>query len=409
MKTVSKTMTQLMIESENEMQRLKYSNKSILICKKVWKEFEEYSLQNQSLHFNQELAVRYLKEKYNYPDSSVSRHKTPVNAVASSIRRLGDFSLHGRFLGRFKKQEVPIPLGFKNGFDVYIDYCIKRNNKPSTIKRNKELLRGFLEFLEVNGVETTSEINARHLSDYSASLLGYSKQSIRLIFGCLKGFFKALHFSGLHNQNLSESVPKLKFTEQARIATVWSQDDVSKILTAVDRGNPYGKRDYAILFLITHLGLRDSDVRNLKIENIKWDTNLIEITQVKTSQALTLPLLPELGWAIIDYLKDGRPITNVPYVFVNHKAPYGPLANVRNILARYQRESGIKIDKNKQHGVHTLRHTLASRLLEQHVPLELISGILGHVDVNAAKVYLHTDIEGLRQCALDLIEGHHHE
>lgn len=409
MNSEPKTMTQLMIESEDEMRRLRYSDRSISTCKKVWKDFEEYSLQNGSLHFSQELAIRYLKEKYNYPDPTVNRHKTKVNAVASSIRRLGDFSLHGRFLGRFKKQELPIPSGFKNAFEAYIDYCIKRNNKPSTVKRNKEQLRSFLEFLTKNGVQTTSEINTRHISDYAASLLGYSKKSIQRELGCLKGFFKAIYFNEIHVQDLSKSVPKLKFAKQEKIATVWSQDEVSKILAAIDKGNPYGKRDYAILLLITHLGLRDSDVTNLKLENLKWDTNLIEFTQIKTDQAHSLPLLPEVGWAIIDYLKAGRPTSDVPFVFIKHKAPYGQLDNVRNILTRYQRESGVLIDKNKQHGVHTLRHTLASRLLEQHVPLELISGILGHVDVNSAKVYLHTDINGLRKCALNLSEDNANE
>jgi len=144
------------------------------------------------------------------------------------------------------------------------------------------------------------------------------------------------------------------------------------------------------------------NIKNLKLTDLYWDKNIIEFTQLKTTQKITLPLLPEIGWAIIDYLKSGRPTTDCPYVFVIHKAPYSQVQKVGNIVARYQRESGIKVKSGNQHGIHSLRHTLASRLLEQHVDLELISGILGHVDVNSAKVYLHTDIDGLRQCALSL-------
>ncbi|MCD8500816.1 MAG: tyrosine-type recombinase/integrase [Bacillaceae bacterium] len=404
-----KTVAQLMYESEKEMRRLRYSDKSIQTSKKIWGEFEEFSLQNESLYFSQELAIKYLREKYNYPDPTVTRHATKVNAVASSIRRLGDISEHGRFLGRFKKQELPIQAEFQAAYQSYVDYCVKRNNKLSTIKRNELIIKNFFEFLTKNDVKNTTEINPKIISDYAASLLGYSKKSVQRELGCLKGFFKAIYFNGIHKQDLSVSVPKLKFAKEEKIATIWSQDDVLKIFAAIDKGNPYGKRDYAILLLISNLGLRDSDVRNLKLENLNWEKNLIEITQVKTGQALTLPLLPEIGWAIINYLKAGRPTSDVPFVFIKHQAPYGQLTNIRNILARYQRESGVKIDKNKQHGVHTLRHTLASRLLEQHVPLELISGILGHVDVNSAKVYLHTDIDGLRKCALNLSEDHLNE
>ena len=400
-----RTLKQLIIDSKNEMHRLKYSRRSISTCQNAWKEFEDYSFQNGSLLFSQELAIRFLKEKYNYPDSTAMRHTTSTNAVASAIRRLGDISLHGRFLGRFKKQEEPLPDGFKQSLDAYIDYCLKRNNKISTIKRNKLVLRGFLEFLSNAGVMNTFEINPRNISDYSASLLGYSKKSAQRELGCLKGFFRAAYFNGFHEKDLSEWVPQLRFAKQDKIATVWSKDDISKILAAVDRGNPHGKRDYAILLLVTQLGLRDSDVRNLKLENIKWETCTIEFTQVKTEQTNTLPLLPDLGWAIIDYLKSGRPTTDATYVFVTHKAPYGQIQKVGNIVARYQREAGIKIDSDRQHGIHSLRHTLASRLLEQYVPLELISGILGHINVNSAKVYLHTDIDGLRKCALDLDKG----
>lgn len=393
---------QLVQRSDQELKRLRYSEKSISTAHKIWKKFENFSHEKEVECYDHEIARIFLKEKYNYPDEATVRHKTKVNEAAAAIRRLGDMDLYGRFLGRFKKADIPVPLGFVESYDDYIEYCVKRNNKPTTIKRNKILLKSFFEFLITTGVNEPNEITSRVLSEYMASLLRFSKQSAQRELGVIKAYLKSTYFSGLITKDLSDSMPKLKFARSEKAVMVWTKEDISKLMNAVDRGNPYGKRDYAILLLVTQLGIRDSDIKNLKLTDIFWEKNHIEFTQLKTAQTVTLPLLPEIGWAIIDYLKSGRPITDSPYIFVIHKAPYSQIQKIGNIVARYQREAGIEIESDKQHGIHSLRHTLASRLLEQHVPLDLISGILGHVDVNSAKVYLHTDIEGLRQCALSL-------
>lgn len=76
-----------------------------------------------------------------------------------------------------------------------------------------------------------------------------------------------------------------------------------------------GKRDYAILLLAARLGLRASDIRNLKESDISWETNEIRITQVKTRNPLVLPLPRDVGWAIIDYYKNARPQNDVPELF----------------------------------------------------------------------------------------------
>lgn len=396
------TIQHLINQSDQELRRLRYSRRSISSCHMIWNEFKIYSQDQELEYYDHEIARVFLKENYNYPDLSAAKHKPRVNEAANAIRRLGDMDLHGRFLGRFKKSIIPVPTGFEESYNAYIEYSIKRNNKPSTVKRNKIMIRSFFEFLISIGVNEPSGITPRILSDFATTLLRFSKKSVQRELGAIKGYLKSTYFSGFITQDLSDSMPKLKFAQIEKPVMVWTEEDVSNLLNAVDRGNPYGKRDYAILLLVTQLGIRDSDIKNLKLTDIYWDKNLIEFTQLKTTQKITLPLLPEIGWAIIDYLKSGRPTTDSPYVFVIHKAPYSQVQKVGNIVARYQRESGIKVESGNQHGVHSLRHTLASRLLEQHVALELISGILGHIDINSAKVYLHTDIDGLRQCALSL-------
>ncbi len=97
----------------------------------------------------------------------------------------------------------------------------------------------------------------------------------------------------------------------------------TKLLEAIDRGNPAGKRDYAMILLVARLGLRTIDLKRLKLENLKWQENRITLIQSKTSRELHLPLLQDVGWAIIDYLKHGRPKVDSSFVFLTASCAAG--------------------------------------------------------------------------------------
>jgi integrase len=169
-------------------------------------------------------------------------------------------------------------------------------------------------------------------------------------------------------------LPKVRYSRNAFIPPSWKKEDVKKLLKAIDRGSPLGKRDYALLLLVIRLGLRASDVRNLKIHNIEWKKKKIVLVQRKTKQTLDLPHLEDIGWALIDYLKNGRPKTKSDSVFVNHKAPYGGFKEtngMQNILWKYMRFAGLERPKNERCGLHSLRSTLARTMLETGTPFRL--------------------------------------
>jgi len=159
------------------------------------------------------------------------------------------------------------------------------------------------------------------------------------------------------------------------IPAVWEQENVKKLLESIDRQNPKGKRDYAILLLVSRLGLRAGDIRSLTLSNLNWNRKEISITMQKTKQPLELPLLDDVGWAIIDYLKNGRPYSISDYVFIRHKAPYDGFADhnsFHKMLVRHLNKANIQMGDQK-HGLHSLRSTLARVLLEQGTPLPVIS------------------------------------
>lgn len=188
-----------------------------------------------------------------------------------------------------------------------------------------------------------------------------------------------------------------------KIPSIYTKEEVDAILNAIDRANPQGKRDYAMALLAARYGLRVSDIIGLRFRNIIWDENKIVIVQQKTKKKVTLPLSEEVGTAIIDYLKNGRPNIDLPYVFITVMAPYRELSS--NILcaniSEWMRSAGIN-STGKKRGPHALRHSLATNLLATNNPIPVISEILGHTTTESTTTYTKVSIDMLRQCALDV-------
>jgi len=180
-------------------------------------------------------------------------------------------------------------------------------------------------------------------------------------------------------------------------------------LEAVDRSSAKGKRDYAILLLACRLGMRVGDIRTLKLDQLHWDDSTIELTQSKTGGPLRLPLTNEMGEALIDYLKSGRPQTAHREVFLKVNPPFAPFTgnNLHHIVTYWRLLAGIRFRTPQKRGIHSLRHTLATRLLQKGTPFTTIAEILGHTSLESTRIYAKADVEALRSVALDPEEVNH--
>jgi len=158
-----------------------------------------------------------------------------------------------------------------------------------------------------------------------------------------------------------------------------------------------------MILLIVRLGLRCSDVAAMQFSNLQWEDEKIVLSQQKTKAVIELPLFQDLGDAIIDYLKYGRPRSDLPYIFLRLVPPYNNMDNnaLYGIMQKYLRLSGIKYDE-RRHGPHALRHSLATNLLKQNTPLPVISSVLGHENTESTIGYLRVDTESLRKCVLEV-------
>jgi len=320
------------------------------------------------------------------------------------VRKLVQLHSHGT-VGRVNR----VPLRsirterFADILGHYAQFCFRHGYAASTRRNLREHGVRFFMFLESRCLLDTSEMSSHTIVDYVNSLSVYSYHSVGLSLTGLRSLLAFLHTNGYHHLDLSEAVPHQQARSGSTVPSTWSHEDVLTLLHALDRGNPCGKRDYAILLLVTRLGLRAVDVRNLKLESLKWSTNRIEFVQSKTSQSVYLPLLKDVGWAIIDYLEHARPKSDSSFVFLRHTAPYQSLGEGNcfyHIISRCLKIAGMTASLDQKLGMHSLRHTLASTLLAKHAPLSTIAGMLGHASVESTAVYLKTELNALRACAL---------
>ncbi|MEQ8192151.1 MAG: site-specific integrase [Candidatus Eremiobacterota bacterium] len=284
----------------------------------------------------------------------------------------------------------------------YFSYKKSKNISIRTLENNQLYLQRFQDFLENHGITDVKNISKSDILSFIKSLSFYSKGTIHCTLCALRGFLRYMQDNRILESDWSYLVPQDNYRKEAKLPTTYEKYEIEKIIKAVDRGNPKGKRDYAIILLAARLGLRSSDICRMKFENLVWEQNLIVFTQQKTSKRIELPLLPEVGNSIIDYLKYARPNSESPYIFLHVNPCYERLQEptIHSIVWQYMRQSGIRNINQKKHGPHALRHSLAGFLLEKKTPLPVISEVLGHTNTESTKTYLRIDMEGLRQCAL---------
>lgn len=388
----------------SELKRLQYTANSQAHYRRLYQRVLAYAREHGVRDYSEDFARQFFEATFHVsmrdlpqPVPQKFRHTLRI------LRSLGDYQLHGALLRR-RPQKAPYtaPASFRRVLDDFARECKQRGYSSRAAPARWKRLCAFVDYVAAQGVPPEA-ITARHLSQYTATLVGYHPKTVATMLTTVRTFLKFLHQTGHHAQDLSGAVPRLRSAYCEQLPNVWPADAVKRLLAAVDRGNPTGKRDYAILLLAARLGMRAGDIRDLQLSALHWETKTIAYVQQKTRRPLSHPLLDDVGWALIDYLQHGRPPTASPCVFVRHHAPFESFAqdvNFHHIIAAYTRRAGIPIARG-HHGMHSLRHTLASTLLEQHTPLPVIAEILGHLSTQSTQVYLHVDIDALRQCALD--------
>jgi integrase/recombinase XerD len=401
-----KSIEVLSAEVIKELEHLNYAYNTVCGLRASFNRICAFARDRNELYFSEDFGKEYLREKYSCTtDYHLQSFPQKAKQAIRSIRLLGDYQLHGVVIRRIKKRKGYVkPPQFEEALTAYEKECENNEYSLRGMRTRLQRLFFFVDYLSLRKVIDLGAISPEIISDYVISICPNHEKSIAAILTTLRVFLRFLYLHGYTEKDLSLSVPKQNKYNYPAVPSTWEPVEVKRMLDAIDRGSPLGKRDYAILILVAKLGIRAGDIKALKLSDLNWTAKTITIRQEKTKVEVTYPILQDVGWAIIDYLQHARPVCDVPYLFVRLNAPFeafGENANLHNIITKYFRLAGITVPRGKRHGLHSLRHSLASTLLEQGASLAVISEILGHVDSKSTSMYIHTDLNGLKACALD--------
>lgn len=396
---------------EQELLRLGYTKGSMTFYRRRRNQLMAYAEDRGECYYTEQLGMDFLKEFFGITQEDFSR--TLPQAETQEIRvvrMVGDFQLHHAVLRRYlKHKEILTTPFFVDIRSRFQSSCEKKGYSQVTTEHYVKQSSYLMDYLAAQGMDDFTAVTLDTVNAYIRTLAGFSYKTVEQHICSLRAFFRFLNQEGIIPDDLAAKMPMVKARKQTAIPSVWTQEELKQLVRAIDRGSPKGKRDYAIILIACRLGLRCTDIKNLCFENFNWTEKKLCFTQSKTGQPMELPLVPDVGWAVIDYLKYGRPKVDSSRIFVRHTAPFLPFAegdHLDQLIRAYMVKAHIPM-RGKHRGMHSLRHTMASVLLEKDTPLPVISDIIGHLDTNSTAVYLKVDMERLAECPLDFEEVIH--
>ena len=392
---MKKPIDELINQCIEHFQSQEYSIGTINEYKRSWRNgIVPYMRQNGIKDYGCNVGERYCIECCNDPllGSDWTRKARSIEALNEMLSQ-GCIKRH-----RFKKVEHRLDGVIGHEMAMYLDYLkgLRRNDKTLTLYQR--YLSEFLFSLTNHGVMSLSEIRERHIISMVAARTCQHK-----IVSVLRGIFRYWVHGNKVDATFIQFFDAYKPHKKERIPSFYSEKEISRIEESIQRSSAIGKRNYAMFMLASRLGLRASDIANLKLENINWERSLICLSMEKTKKYIELPLLTDVGNAIIDYLRYGRPKTRLRSVFLNGRAPYNAVEPtcVSDAVGYIIRKSGVDIG-NRHHGPHALRHSLASEILKNGHAFPVISEVLGHQSTMSTMKYINIDIVKLKKCALEV-------
>lgn len=395
----------------NEMRSKHYSESSVNQYRRYFTDFLFYCTNKGIQYFDEMVAIDYVNNLTGLGLTSLGSGDKDTRkyvVLLRAMRILSQYSLNQIFCPRFSKFYEPVSdENWKSAYNGFINYISNDcDDKDSTVTRKEYVVRRTISILSSKRITSFKEITPGVIEVIISTFIHETPKSVTHNIGILKQFFRFCYESGMHNKDLSLLFKDIKTPHQTKIPVSFSDDEVKKLLESIDRDDPKGKRNYAIIMLASHLGFRAIDIINLKLSDINWSNKTISITQEKTGSNLTLPLLNDVGWSLIDYIKNGRPKIDCDcdYVFIRHIPPYDRFKDsgaLSTIFKKVFHDAGLNINRDVRFGIHSLRHTLGTLMLEKETPLPVISQVLGHQSIKSTETYLRLNMEGLKECPID--------
>jgi site-specific recombinase XerD len=338
---------------------------------------------------------------------SVEPFLTDLASRLSSARKVRHILT--RFLTYLQQTGVIVitePAGSRNpDVELLDDYCTflrtQRALKDRTIRRIRATCCVLMAFLAAEDKVPLDSLQPEVIHRFLVSRgRKWCRSSLRTHCSSLRGYLAYLHRCGAVGLDLSGAVIAPRVYQHDQCPRFLTRPQIDAVLAVIDRKTPVGRRDYAMLMLLTAYGLRGMELARLRLDDIDWRNKKLHIRGRKSGNNTTYPLAQSVDDAIVDYLRHGRPTSSQREVFLSVIAPFRPLLNgaaLSSHIVTYLQQVGITVNRP---GTHIFRYSCAQRLFEEGMSLKLIGDYLGHADLHSTQRYMKIALDQLREVAL---------
>jgi integrase/recombinase XerD len=303
------------------------------------------------------------------------------------------------FLGLLKKPETKA-TAFSDLIEDFVAFCFRdRGLSPATVHNYSWHIRHFLSWWNGQG-RPFSEASVRDVDAY-ISLKGtnhWTRVSVASCAKSLRAFFLHAERRSWCHAGIAAAIQSPRIFRQEGLPGGPAWTDVQRLITSTNSDQPCDIRDRCMLMLFAIYGLRSSEVAKLRLEDFDWEHEVLTVWRPKQRRTQQYPLVGEVGYAVIRYLREVRPACARREVFVTLKSPFRPLSpgSMHHLTQKRFTQLGII---SLRRGPHALRHACASWLLSEGFSLKEIGDHLGHRSSFATRTYAKVDISGLREVA----------
>lgn len=310
----------------------------------------------------------------------------------------------GRLPRAWREPGPQVPRDLVVAYDSYVDDMRERGLSEATVIGQECVVRRFLAFA---GAADCADLSLGHVMAHIGRMSGAAAQTKANNLYVIRSFLRHLAAEGMCDPSVPASMPVIPGHKHSALPSAYGGDEVAAAL-ATDASDECPKRNYAMLLCASLMGMRASDIRGLRVDDLDWRAGRLSFTQSKTGSRVTLPMPEEARLAIADYMRSERPSSEDAHVFLHARPPYGPFEGCQNAfhyVATAAFDAAGVDPRGRHHGMHSLRHSAATNMLADNVPYPVISGVLGHSNANTTRRYLAVDVERLRAMSLEVPRG----
>ena len=388
--------------SEEKMEPLQLSESTRWQYTQAWRELYTFLYLNKGTIYVRSNCMSFSEDAEQLAkEGKLSEWKRKIRRRAVNI--LLEVADTGTFEWKvFKKATMVCPdESLEELRQCYLGELREKNLERNTIDLYDYSFRLMVNSLQINDVSDLKSVNPERIqSMLTAVSERLSLNSRGTIFPIIRQILSYLYGKGILPNDFSGMVLTPSY-QNSHLKPYLTEEDEAKLFQEM---NAAPLRTNAMMRLAFRLGLRDVDICSLRFEHIDWEQDKIIIEQEKTGVPLCLPLLEDVGNAIMDYIINERPSAakGCPFVFVREQAPYKELSSLYKDFSALVDKAGVKTANKSSRGVHVGRYTLTHKLLRNKIPHQVITDTLGHVSKESDKPYLSMEEQMLRECPLDL-------